>query len=89
MVEQFVATHLSLLAAEHEAELAESSCLLSGALQNPRELEARGVCLTKLILASQEIGLYGRQLLSFVRIGRGKRVLPVNCIKPGESVWGL
>ena len=82
-MDEFVAKHLSLLTKEHEAELAESSCLLSNALQNPRELEAKGVCLTKLRVASQEVGLYGRQVVEFERAGRGKRPLPGNCIKPG------
>ncbi|KAL2154386.1 hypothetical protein VTH82DRAFT_3062 [Thermothelomyces myriococcoides] len=57
----FARTQLSLLAAELEAEIAESSALVS--LHSPAALQRAGVALINLTVASQRTGLGGRTVL--------------------------
>ncbi|KAL2175935.1 P-loop containing nucleoside triphosphate hydrolase protein [Thermothelomyces heterothallicus CBS 202.75] len=57
----FARTQLSLLAAELEAEIAESSALVS--LHSPAALQRAGVALVNLTVASQRTGLGGRTVL--------------------------
>jgi len=44
-----------------------------------KELERRGVCLLKLIIASRRVGLYGRTVLQF----EAAKDLPSHNITPG------
>jgi len=47
-----------------------------------KELERRGVCLLKLIIASHRVGLYGRNVLQF----EGAKDLPSNTFISG-TIW--
>ncbi|KAL2161520.1 hypothetical protein VTH06DRAFT_8082 [Thermothelomyces fergusii] len=57
----FARTQLSLLAAELEAEIAESATLVS--LHSPAALQRAGVALANLTVAAQRTGLGGRTVL--------------------------
>ena len=47
-----------------------------------KELERRGVCLLKLIIASRRVGLYGRNVLQF----EAAKDLPSHSITPGMKL---
>ena len=76
-------THLSLISLEREAELSEGIALVSNGLKNAKELQARGICLTRLQVASQRVGLYGRQLVIFESARGNAKTLPVNSLTSG------
>ena len=85
IMEQFVETQLSLIALEREAELAEGLSLVSKGIKNVKELQERGICLTRLGVASQRVGLYGRQLVTFESARGHVKTLPVNSLSSGET----
>ena len=85
IMEQFVETQLSLIALEREAELAEGLSLVSKGIKNVKELQERGICLTRLGVASQRVGLYGRQLVTFESARGHVKTLPVNWLSSGET----
>jgi len=47
-----------------------------------KELERRGVCLLKLIIAGRRVGLYGRNVLQF----EAAKDLPSHSITPGVTL---
>lgn len=83
-MEDFVQTQFSLLALEREEELFEGLSLVSTNLKNIKELEAKGICLTKLGVESERVGLYGRQIVNFDPSRKlGRMQLPTNSIRNG------
>ncbi|KAK0729130.1 P-loop containing nucleoside triphosphate hydrolase protein [Apiosordaria backusii] len=82
----FAATQISLLAAELEAEVAETSALVS--LHSPSALQRAGWALTNLTVLSQRTGLGGKTV---VELGndpafRGEGDLPEHGIRSGDIV---
>ena len=66
-ISSFVKKQLKLLDLERNAEIEESvDARRSG---NIKELEKRGICVTKLYITSECTGLYGKHLVNF---GRGR-----------------
>ena len=47
-VEEFITTSLELLRLEKEAEEQQNDVYLTTQLENPKQLEAKGVCIQKL-----------------------------------------
>jgi len=47
-----------------------------------KELERRGVCLLRLVIASRRVGLYGRTVLQF----EADKDLPSHSFTPGVNV---
>ena len=62
-IQAFCDLQRSLLALEHEAELAESTALLQSA--SAVELETKGVAITGLVISGITTGLFGKTLVSF------------------------
>lgn len=86
-MDKFVENNLALLSLERETEIAESEGFITGHLENPKELEARGLCLQRLHVSSQRVGLYGRQVLTFEPSGKAtNRSFVANTIGPGDIV---
>lgn len=84
-MEKFVEANLALLSLERETEIAESEGFVTRSLENPKELEAKGVCLQRLYVSSQRVGLYGRQVVTFEPQGKAiNRHFVANTIGPGE-----
>lgn len=88
-MEEFVEKQLSLINLEREEELSQGISLLSTKLRNVRELESKGICVSKLDVQSKRIGLYGRQIVTFEASHRlGKAKLPINSISNGIiNLW--
>lgn len=83
-MEKFVEANLALLSLERETEIAESEGFVASRLDNPKELEARGLCLQRLHVSTQRIGLYGRQVVTFEPSGKAtNRRFVANTIGPG------
>eukprot|EP00058_Branchiostoma_floridae_P023293 XP_002608783.1 hypothetical protein BRAFLDRAFT_255503 [Branchiostoma floridae] len=82
-VQKFVKKTLRLLELERQAEIEETRLLQDQV--SPKELQRRGVCLLKLGVAEQSVGLYGRSLLT-LRPGHagGARELPSHTFTPGR-----
>ena len=79
--------HLRLIADEREEEISQGLCLLSTCLKNVKELECKGVCLSKLEVESQRVGLFGRHIVNFeTSRGLGKYQLPANSITSGNPL---
>eukprot|EP00731_Ephydatia_muelleri_P006463 Em0003g711a len=86
-MEKFVEANLALLSLERETEIAESEGFVTRSLENPKELEAKGVCLQRLYVSSQRVGLYGRQVVTFEPQGKAiNRHFVANTIGPGDIV---
>lgn len=84
-MEDFVQKHLRLIAEEREEEISQGLSLLSTCLKNVKELECKGVCLSKLEVESQRIGLFGRHIVTFEPARHlGKSQLPANSITSGN-----
>ncbi|KAL8606242.1 hypothetical protein ACOMHN_012874 [Nucella lapillus] len=82
-VENFVTRNRKLLEKERDAEIEETRVLTE---QLPaKELQRRGVCLTKLRLAERGTGLYGRTVVTFQPYWPGKD-LPSHNFTPGDIV---
>ncbi|XP_078584897.1 DNA-binding protein SMUBP-2-like isoform X2 [Branchiostoma floridae x Branchiostoma japonicum] len=84
-VQKFVKKTVRLLELERQAEIEETRLLQDQV--SPKELQRRGVCLLKLGVAEQSVGLYGRSLLT-LRPGHagGARELPSHTFTPGDIV---
>ena len=69
-IETFAKKQLKLLDLERNAEIEESVTLRrSGDI---KELEKRGICVSKLSIVNECTGLYGKHLVTFVRSVAGK-----------------
>ncbi|XP_019632697.1 PREDICTED: DNA-binding protein SMUBP-2-like [Branchiostoma belcheri] len=84
-VQKFVKKTVRLLELERQAEIEETRLLQDQV--SPKELQRRGVCLLKLGVVEQSVGLYGRSLLT-LRPGHagGARELPSHTFTPGDIV---
>lgn len=78
-LESFVTTQFELLELEREAELLESESQSSSL--SDKELERRGIGLSKLILSGTSVGLYGKSLVHL----EGKE-FPAHRLGPGDIV---
>ena len=67
-MEDFIAKTEHLLSLERKVEVEQCEELLS--TQDPKRLEAKGLCITKLSVSHQRIGLYGRSVVTFTRGNR-------------------
>ncbi|KAM5247003.1 DNA-binding protein SMUBP-2 [Ctenodactylus gundi] len=84
-VESFVAKQLDLLELERDAEVEERRSWQENI--SLKELQSRGVCLLKLQVSSQRMGLYGRLLVTFEpRKCASAAVLPSNSFTSGDIV---
>lgn len=84
-VESFAITQLSLLDAELQSELAETSTLITNS--SPTSLQRAGVAITNLVISSQRTGLGGKTVLELCldsAIGDGD--LPEHGIRVGDIV---
>lgn len=84
---EFIAKTRALLKQEREAEILESHVVQSS--RSVKELEQRGVCLTKLRLYGERTGLYGRHILAFEpwkKVHDPTAQLPANTISCGDIV---
>ena len=67
-MEDFIAKTEHLLTLERKAEVEQCEELLSTQIiQDSKGLEAKGLCITKLSVSHQRIGLYGRNIVTFTR----------------------
>lgn len=83
-MEDFVKKHLELIGKEREEEVAQGLSLLSTDLKNVKELEAKGVCVSKLEIESERIGLFGRHIVTFQPSrALGRQKLPTHGITCG------
>ncbi|KAI8505943.1 DNA-binding protein SMUBP-2 [Branchiostoma belcheri] len=84
-VQKFVKKTVRLLELERQAEIEETRLLQDQV--SPKELQRRGVCLLKLGVVEQSVGLYGRSLLT-LRPGHagGAKELPSHTFTPGDIV---
>ncbi|XP_066268231.1 DNA-binding protein SMUBP-2-like [Branchiostoma lanceolatum] len=84
-VQKFVKKTVRLLELERQAEIEETRLLQDQV--SPKELQRRGVCLLKLGVTEQSVGLYGRSLLT-LRPGHagGAKELPSHTFTPGDIV---
>ena len=69
-ISSFVRTQLKLLDLEKNAEISES--VEARRCCSIKDLEKRGICVSKLHITSECTGLYGKHLVSFGR-WRGKQ----------------
>ncbi|XP_077372251.1 DNA-binding protein SMUBP-2 [Festucalex cinctus] len=84
-VEKFVSKTLELLQEEREAEIEETRIWQENI--SLKELQNKGVCLLKLHIGSQSIGLYGRTVVVLEpRKYLGLSSLPSNSFGPGDIV---
>lgn len=87
-VSSFAATQLALLEQELQAELSETSSLISDT--TPTALQRTGVAITNLTLASQRTGLGGKTVVELVLDpavgGRKDGELPEHDIRVGDIV---
>lgn len=87
-VPAFAATQLSLLDAELQSELLETTTLISST--SPTSLQRAGVAITNLTVSSQRTGLGGKTVLELVldsAVGGGKDSdLPEHGIRTGDIV---
>ena len=78
--------HLELIEQERQEEVAQGLSLLSTDLKNIKELETKGVCLSKLEVESERVGLFGRRIVTLSRhFGRYK--LPTHSITCGNTCF--
>ena len=67
-MEDFVAKTEKLLELERKAEIEQCEEFLSALIiQDSKRLESKGLCVTKLSVSNQRIGLYGRNIITFTR----------------------
>eukprot|EP00794_Sanderia_malayensis_P005020 gene5020-5678_t len=64
-LEKFVQEQLKLIQLERTAEIEE--CTASRRVKNVKELEKRGVCISKLFPGAQCTGLYGKHLVTLLQ----------------------
>ena len=80
-----------LLELERTAEVEQCREFLSAQIiQDSKRLESKGLCITKLFVSNQRIGLYGRNIITFTRGNINKRSvakdLPHNRFTVGRSM---
>ncbi|GIY48193.1 DNA-binding protein SMUBP-2 [Caerostris darwini] len=81
--EKFAAKHLELLELERTAEIEENKCLQE--CSSVKNLQKKGVCISKLCITKTSTGLFGRSLLNFgLKWGNGP--LPSHTISSGDIV---
>lgn len=89
-MEAFVAKTEKLLNLERRAEVEQCEEFLSTQIiQDSKQLESKGLCITKLSVCNQRIGLYGRNIITFTR-GNKRSVtkdLPCNRFTAGTCVY--
>ena len=67
-MEDFISKTENLLTLERKAEVEQCEELLSAQIiQDSKRLETKGLCITKLSVSHQRIGLYGRSIVTFTR----------------------
>jgi len=80
----FAQTQLTLLAAELEAEIAETSTLVSA--HSPSALQRAGVAVTNLVVSAQRTGLGGKTVLELGPDSATGDELPEHGIRTGDIV---
>ena len=81
-MEDFIGRTEKLLALERQAEVEQCEELLSTQMiHDSKRLESKGLCITKLSISHQRIGLYGRHVITFTR--RNTKNLPCNRFTAG------
>jgi ATP-dependent RNA/DNA helicase IGHMBP2 len=87
MMDQFIDNHLSLLSLEREEELSQGLSVLSTNLKDLRILEDKGICVSKLTVESERVGLFGRRVFTFRNSRQfGTTKLQTNLITSGDIV---
>ena len=82
-LDKFVALQSELLGLEREAELEQAEQLVANI--NDKDLEKRGIGLTKLSIGGKTVGLFGKTVLHLVK-WRGGVELPANNLSTGDIV---
>ena len=83
-MDDFIAKTEHLLILERKAEVEQCEELLS--TQDPKGLEAKGLCVTKLSVSHQRIGLYGRNVVTFTRGKSSTKDLPCSRFTTGMII---
>ena len=79
-MEDFIAKSERLLDLERKAEVEQCEQFLSTQImQDSKQLESKGVCVTKLSVSHQRIGLYGRNIVTFTKRNKNNSTKDIPC----------